>query len=450
MKFYGREEELLALKREWALLSKGSRLAVLFGRRRVGKTRLIVEFCEKNALPYFYFSVKRQYSEKQLARAWCAELRREYGLAEADEPDRERLCDAVRLAMKLSKGRPAVFVIDECQELDFIAPGFWSGLQEAWDLGKDRSNLLLVMSGSILSAMRRIFGSSSEPLYGRADLLFELKPFKPSEIREIFLDRNPAGSPEDLLFLWCATGGVARYIEDLASSTPLTEESMASHVFSPSGAFLQADGEILLANEFRAESNVYFQVIQAVANGAARWSEVSSTVEGQLGPYIKRLETFGLIRRSYPLLAKPALRSVRYAVADEYLRFWLRFIATPRMQDLAERRDWKNMRRVFSADYAAYSGRSLENWFRELYRTSGDWIDVGGWWDRRGENELDIVAIDSLARKAEIAEVKRNPKKVSEAILAMKAKAFFDANPSAAGYDLALRSLSLEDMLSWG
>ena len=141
------------------------------------------------------------------AIAQCLNLSREF------LPNTERLSQVVAFVMHFSEQRLVRFIIDECQELDYIAPSFWAELQEIWDLRKNVSKFLLMMSGSIASAIRHIFGDISEPLFGRPDLMMTLRPFDTDTVKEIYRDMAAKVCAQDLLALYALTGGVARYLE---------------------------------------------------------------------------------------------------------------------------------------------------------------------------------------------------------------------------------------------
>lgn len=187
-------------------------------------------------------------------------MRETFGLSEEDGPRRLKLAEIVRFVMKLSREKPCVMILDECQELDYAAPAFWADLQGVWDREKDNSRLLLMMSGSGGAIVRRIFDDASEPLFGRRDLALTLRPFGPKLLREIFLDLRPQGTPEDLLTFYAVTGGVAHYVACLADAVPLARVDMVNLIFSESGNFLRTDGATLLSDELRVESAIYERI----------------------------------------------------------------------------------------------------------------------------------------------------------------------------------------------
>ena len=94
-----------------------------------------------------------------------------------------------------------------------------------------------------------------------------------------------------------------------------------------------------------------------------------------------------------------------------------------------------------------YLGRTLEDWFRQRLLESGDWNPVGGWWDRRGENEIDLVALDRLKKRVLFAEVKTNAKKYDELRLRMKSETFLNAHNELKNWEKVFLGLSPKDML---
>ena len=448
MKFFGREEEIRTLRRQLELCGKRnlSRMVVVTGRRRVGKTTLIFKALEDQGVPFIYCFVPRVTSESAL----CAEIMSV--LAEKFElkfpPALNKLAQVVSYLLELSKAKPVVLVMDECQEIEGFAPAFWSEVQKVWDLGKNEGKLLLVMSGSLQSSLERIFGSRSEPLYGRCDVLMTLHPFSTVELREIFATEAEGGSPGDLLMLYALTGGVARYVEYFTDNEAMTRDAMLRQVFSHDGSWFRSDGNLMLANEFRVSSPIYLEILQKIAGGATKRFEIQNNIAQDVSAYIKRLEElFGIISRLSPLLRERGSRQIRYGIADPYFRFWLRFISPLQMQALAEAGMWTRVRRIAEDALPAFLGRTLEQWFLRQTLESGQWDRVGGWWDKKGQNEIDLAAIDSENRRILIGEVKTNPKKFDEAKLSQKAQAFLQET-KLTGYSIELRGFSLDDMLA--
>lgn len=352
--------------------------------------------------------------------------------------------------MTLSRNKPCIMVIDECQALDVIAPSFWADLQEIWDLGKDASKLLLVMSDSIATAIRHIFNDASEPLFGRTDLFLTVQPFRPPLLQEIFRNHNPQGSGDDLLTLYATTGGVASYAMQLIERTPLTKDDIIEYIYSPGGSALRNDANTVLTNEFRMDSPQYFKILRAIANGATKWTEISDVMEGKdISGYMDRLnKQFNIISKISPLYAT-GTRGIRYEIRDLFFRFYFQFVEPPAYSKNIEFQNWEPAIERCLRSYDQFSGRALESWFHDYFATLPRWDITGRWWDRRGENEIDLIGINDRTSQIDIFEIKRNPKKIDLNVLAAKAVAFEQAcAPHLKGLGAPhLKGLSLEDVL---
>lgn len=451
MRFYGREEELTALRNYLQIVrtKNVSQMVTVIGRRRVGKTTLILKAFEeaKADIPIFYFFVERRATEEELVAAWLADVCRAYDVE--FPPAIATIAELVNYLMTLSRQRECVCIIDECQDFNLVAPRTWSQLQKIWDLKKEASRMLLVMSGSILSAMEEIFGDNSQPLYGHPSGLIDVKPFAPAVIKEIVRTENPVATNADLLAVYSLTGGVAQYLTLLAESDRLNTEGVLDYVFSAAGAWLRYEGDIYLSNEFRAEAPTYFAILRAIAGGATKWSEIEDRVKTttQFTPYMTRLERFGIIRRLHPLLHDvDKKKNTKYAICDQYFLFWLTFITPADPRRMIEAGNWEAARNYCKANLNQFLGRSLERWFLAAYQADPQWKSVGGWWDKSGVNEIDVAALNRQTKKLEIAEVKLNAKKYDEVKLRMKAQAFLQANKSLQDFALSFRGLSIDRM----
>ncbi len=447
MRFYGRNEELSVLHRQFELVqtNRVARMAVVTGRRRIGKTTLVLKAFASGVVPFVYLFVSKAETEESLAATLIATIGTQ--LSVAYPPSLRNLSQAVAWAMHLSQTRPFVLMIDECQDLSSVNSGFWAQLQKVWDLNKSNSQLLLIMSGSIQSALEKIFGAQSEPLFGRADVLMTVSAFTTQEMMEIFQDQTPTAQDTDLLTLYALTGGVARYVELFVDAGAVKQKEMLDFVFSGNGSWYRAEGYLMAANEFRLEAPIYMEILRKVAAGQTKWAQIQDGIAGSISPYMRRLEElFRIIRRQYPIESKASLRQMRFSVADAYFRFWLRFISSGLAQALAETQHWENLKNSVVENLPTFMGRTLEDWFRQQCRESGHWAQVGAWWDRKGENEIDLVAIDRSGKRLLIAEVKTNPAKYDSIRLSAKAESFLTVNPQFKDFELKLRGLSVQNM----
>ena len=133
-----------------------------------------------------------------------------------------------------------------------------------------------------------------------------------------------------------------------------------------------------------------------------------------------------------------------YTIDDNFLRFWFRFVY--RHQSIIELKAYERLRQFVLRDYKAFSGIALEGYFRRRLAEEGTWTRIGGWWDRKGEQEIDVVAVDDFDKRVLFAEVKRNADKINPAVLKAKSEEFLKVNSSYIDYDREYRSLSMSDL----
>jgi AAA+ ATPase superfamily predicted ATPase len=289
--------------------------------------------------------------------------------------------------------------------------------------------------------MMKIFENRKEPLFGRNTSKIILKPFTVSVIKEILGDFNPKYTPEDLLCLYRLTGGVPKYIELLMDAGATTKKKMLDAVISPDSTF-NGEGRELLISEFGKEYGTYFSILQLIASGKTTQSEIDSIIGKNTGAYLANLEKeYSLIVKNKPMFSKPESRKARWSIADNYLRFWFRFVYPN--QSMIEMGKYDLLREYIDRDYEQYSGLVLERYFREKIAESERVTAIGNYWDSKGENEIDLIALNDLDKTAMVAEVKRNLKKIDLTALAVKANTI---KKELAKYRVELKGLSMEDM----
>jgi hypothetical protein len=437
MRFYDRTEEIEMIQRNENQAKEYASFSVLMGRRRVGKTSLITHALEGK--PYAYLFVSRD-NEAMLCKKFQEALYAQLGISVYGTLTSFR--DLFEIIMKESIQRHFTVVFDEFQTLYRVNPSLFSEIQRLWDLYHTQSHLHLIVCGSIQSLMKRIFEKESEPLYGRPTSKFTLLPFSVSVLKEILKEHHPNYLPEDLLCLYMITGGVAKYVELLMDADCFTKEKMLNYVCRPDSYFL-TEGRDLMNQEFSDESATYFSILQLIAGGMTRRTEIDSVMGKDMGVYLQNLErNYLMIHRLKPMLSRPNSKMTTYEIADPFLRFWFRFICP--YQELVERRQLSLLRQYIGKNYEQFSGKTLEQYFRALFMERGEFTQVGNWWDRKGENEIDLIALNEFDHTGVIAEIKRNPNKINAAELRRKVEAlpFSDFGK----YQWQLQGLSMEDM----
>lgn len=344
--------------------------------------------------------------------------------------------------MKEAQRRHLTLVIDEFQTLYKINPSIFGDIQNIWDRYKQDAKINFIVLGSIQTLMKRIFEDHSEPLYGRPTSKFTLRPFTIDVMKEILHDANPNYTTEDLLCLYAITGGVAKYIELLIDAKCYTKEKMLNYICRQDSYFL-TEGKDLLNQEFSGEFSTYFSIMQVIAAGKTKRSEIDSTLHKDMGTYLQNLENkYELICRMKPLLAKQNGKVTAYEIHDNFLRFWFRFIYP--YQSLIERNLFSLLRSNITSNYEGFTGRTLERYFQDKVMETEQFTQVGNWWDRKGQNEIDLIAINEFEHSGIVAEIKRNPHKISMTKLQEKIEVL--PKKDFGEYKLQAMAFSLEDM----
>ncbi len=437
MRFYDRESEIGILLNNEQQSEKSATFTVLMGRRRVGKTSLVMKAFEGRQYAYLFVSKD---SEAVLCNKFQQAIEEQLSIRVYGRLT--TFHDFFEVVMKESLHRHFTIVFDEFQNLYKVNPAIFSEIQDLWDRYHRESHLNLITMGSIRSLMKRIFEDENEPLYGRPTSKFTLLPFTINVIKQIFRDHKPDYRNEDLLCLYMLTGGVAKYVELMMDAGCYTKEKMLNY-FCRQDSYFLSEGRDLMNQEFGDEGSTYFSILQLIAAGLNRRSDIDGAMQKDMGTFLQNLErNFNVISRLKPILAKPNSKTSAYEISDQFLRFWFRFVWP--YQSLVERRQLALLRQNMSLHYEQFSGRTLEQFFQQSAMESGHYTMVGNWWDRKGENEIDMIALNEFDHTGIAAEIKRNPRKLSLSELERKVSNL----PSAdfGGYNLTLQTLSLEDL----
>jgi len=437
MKFYDRKEEIRILKENEHLSERNAMFTVLMGRRRVGKTALVTKAFENNQYAYLFVSKD---SEAILCGKFQQAIEEQLGIQVYGQLTHFR--DLFEVLMRESQKRHFTVIIDEFQNLHKVNPAIFSEMQDLWDRLHGESRINLIAMGSIRSLMRRIFEEEGEPLYGRPTSKFTLSPFTLSVLKQIFRDHAPNYCNEDLLCLFMITGGVAKYVELLMDAGCYTKEKMLNYVCRRDSYFL-SEGRDLMNQEFGDESATYFSILQLIAGGLNRRSDIDGAMQRDMGAFLQNLEkNYSVVSRQKPILAKPGSKTTSYEISDQFLRFWFRFIWP--YQSLVERGQLALLKQNMVRGYEQFSGRTLERYFHEMVMETGQYTKVGNWWDRKGENEIDLIALNEFDHTGLAAEVKRNPDKLS--LSELRRKIGLLPASDFGRYKLTLDCFSIKDM----
>ncbi len=421
MRFYDREEELNLLREvQEQSFNDHSRFTVVTGRRRVGKTKLVLKSCEGQPTVYLFVARK---NEGELCDKFSQTISR--ALDVHFPSGSGKFVDVFTSLMELGRYRKFNLVIDEFQEFFYINESVFSEMQDVWDRYKDSTHVNLIVSGSVYTLMYRIFKDGREPLYGRADRNLKIMPFTTTVLKNIMADFNPGYGSDDLLALYTFTGGIPKYVELLLEAGAYTMSDMVDFMIRPDSPFLD-EGDYLLIQEFGKKYGNYYSILSTIASGRNTMADILAVFTGgSVGGQMKRLEEdYAVIGRKRPVLAKEGTQNVRYEIADNFLRFWFRYIN--RNRDFIESGNLKGLAELIKADYPTYSGMVLERYFRQQLSEQMIYRNIGSWWETskgKGipQNEVGIVAIYADNKKVLIGEVKRQRKNFKPELLQQKA-----------------------------
>ena len=439
MKFFDRENEIRILRDIREKSRRNAQFVVVTGRRRVGKTQLIKRAMEDE--PYLYLYVARKV-EKELCRGFQDEIGRVLGLPLVGTA--ERFEDLFRVIAEESRRRPITLVIDEFQEFFRINDAVFSAMADIWDEVQKSSQLNLIVCGSVNRLMNRIFKDRSEPLYGRNTALVHVDPFRISVLKEILSFHSPNYKNDDLLALWTMTGGVARYVEQLMDEGAVTCDKMLDSIFRRDSPYLD-EGMAVLVQEFGKDYGTYFSIMAAIASGRTEYSQIKNEVGMDVGAFLSRLEDdYGLIRRKVPIFESEKTKRSVYEIGDCFFRYWFRFVW--KNMYLRELQRFDVMRGYAARDYEVFSGHALEQYFVWKFIEEKKYTRMDAWWDRKGENEIDLVCDNEVLGTLDFFEVKRDASRIDLHDLERKSGVFFAKNPTLKSRKYCFKGLSLGDM----
>lgn len=387
--FYGREEELRRMNRRY---EKGRfECIVIYGRRRVGKTALINEFCKGKPTVYFSaLSASAQENLEALSRAIYAFQHPEGTAA----PVYGSYSDALEELTRLSERERLIFVIDEYPYLAKAECSISSRLQHIIDHVWQDGQLYLILCGSSMSFMEHQVLGYESPLYGRRTAQFRLQALT---YREMTVFHPELSWPEQAL-LYGVTGGIPHYINKLEVDDDL-DEAIQEHLLDPS-SYLFEEPENLLKQELR-EPSIYNSVIAAIAGGASRLNEIATKTGLETAvctKYLRVLLELGILKKETPITEKPGRKTI-YVIHDNFFRFWYRFV--PRnMSAISAGRIRTIYRQAISRYYPEYMGLIFEKMCRDYLLRYAEELpfllsDVGQWWGTdaatRKEVQIDLV-----------------------------------------------------------
>ncbi|MBR9692849.1 ATP-binding protein [Candidatus Woesearchaeota archaeon] len=410
-------------KKELAFLNQLARekkptLLILYGRRRVGKSALLVEFAKKNKALYL---LARQGTEKDQLSKLSEEIALFFNDAVLQQSPFANY-DALFLYL-LEKRTQVIF--DEFPFLVESNKALPSILQNYWDQHFSKNKSCIILCGSSISMMESLLGYKS-PLYGRRTEQLLLEPLSFDDARKFF----PKKSSEQAVEAYAVLGGTPAYLLDINHQKLLLEQ--VKERILAKNTFLSQDVLFVLREELK-EPRTYFSILKAIAHGNTRLGTIMSAAgfeRGVITKYLEILKSLHLIERRVPITEKHPEKSRKgiYKIKDNYVRFWFRFVYENR-EYIEQGKQEKLIAEKIKPQFDAYVGEAFEEICLEWVKRTFPHLS-GRWWDK--EHEIDIVGLDQ--DKVLLGEVKWKALNEKEARreygkLKEKAKLFDTENP---------------------
>ncbi len=370
MKFIDRERELKILRGEW---ENRPSFVVLYGRRRVGKTRLLREFSKGKKT--FFFTFPEAVKTVQMAefKKALSELLSDNLVLKLETDNWLDLL--IYLAEKVDD---SLVVLDEFTYAIKSDKKILSDLQRVWDGILSEKNAMLVISGSLLGMMWDDVLSHASPLYGRRTRSMHLKPLNYTNALRFF------ENPEYGIKAYMLVGGIPPYLR-LASRYESIEEFLREEFLSDYGFFYD-EPYVILGEELR-ELKTYFSILRGIAMGNRRLEEIAGFMNfpaRSVYPYVETLMRLGLVKKEIPILG--SRKATLYGIADPSLLTWFT-LTYPQLDQIPfGTAGLDDLYKVFSLRF-----EELAREFLTIKRPI-DFEKIGRWW-YRGE-EIDIVAVN--------------------------------------------------------
>ena len=401
--FLDREDEINIIDKIYQ--SEGASLVVLYGRRRIGKTELCYHLIRKYSGLYFLF-----YSSN-LNRLLdnFAETMYHAGTLPV-KPSIKNFREFFVLLSEISQSRKILVVIDEFQRGTDLDKDLNIELQALWDQTLSKSQIKLILTGSAVGVIESNLLSHSSPLYGRRTAQLKMKPLSFKSAVPFFKDMDA----EDMVRAFSVYGGTPMYLLNYDPKLTLQRNIKTSILNKMSLLFQEP---LFILSENTREPMRYLDILENMASGASTLSEIGNKAginQTEIPKYMYYLtEGLDIVERHYPIFEYGKRGRTRYRIADNFFRFWFKFIRdkVPMIEfGLSDEVSDVIMRGLDEYVSKIFEDICIEHIATMVRTKSISATDIGRWWFR--ETEIDAVAVDSRSQTVYFSESKWTNKKV--------------------------------------
>ena len=383
IRFVNRKEEIKIL--EDIANSDRAELVLLYGRRRVGKSALLLQFAKKYDAQYFLADASQNILD----------------ILSSQVVDRfVRFGNWEDFFLYILESEKKIFIIDEFQYIYRVNRAWPTQLQRWWEKIKERKKKV-ILCGSIISTIYRIAKGYGSALYGRKTREMKIDPLRFPAVVDFFQNRKL----EDIVKFYALTGGVPRYMEEMDTKRSV-EWNIKNRILEKT-SFLYNEPMNLMFEEFR-DPAPYISIISAIVNGYTKFSDIA-TYSGidahKLYKYLMSLERVDIITKDIPVTErKIKVKRTKYCVKDNFYRFWFRFVFPNRA--MLEMGLATEVYRKIERDFSQYVGQVFEDIVRGIFPLFkiGTYDSMGRWWHK--DTEIDIVALNHDTNEIFFGEVK--------------------------------------------
>lgn len=406
MRFVDRQEELRFLEREYGQSS--FRFIPLYGRRRVGKTRLVREFIKDKPAIYFLADTVAEAEQlKNLGRS-VGEYFKDMVLAEGGFRDWEQF---FRYLREKSEKKRLVLAIDEFPYLVNAARAISSIFQKGIDTHLKDTKLLLILLGSSIGMMEREVLLSKAPLYGRRTGSLKIEELKFSALKEFF----PEADLKKRAAIYSTFGAVPAYLEQVRPHESVLG-NIAERILSRN-TFLHNEVEFLLREELR-EPRDYYVILRAIAQGKRKLSEIMNDTgfdKAHISRYLDILRSLGFVEKEIPVTEKSPGKSRLglYRLHDRFFAFWFKYVL-PNRGRLEIGNEGYVLKQIEDT-FDQHVGDAYESISREIFldfagQEKFPVTSLGRWWWKN--EEIDFVALDEESKTVWFGECKWSNRKI--------------------------------------